>query len=219
MGSIHIKLNKVKSILKILDEMYPNPKCSLEFENPLQLMVATILSAQCTDERVNSITAALFAKYPSARAYCDAVLEELEESIRSAGFYHNKAIAIKESSKAIVERFGGEVPKQMELLVQLPGVGRKTANVILGNAFGIPGIAVDTHVSRVSARLGLTSQKDRDKIEQDLNALVDRSGWVKFSHQLIQHGRKICTAKKPRCSLCPLRPQCDYGMNPDTVKA
>ncbi|MGC9193942.1 MAG: endonuclease III [Syntrophobacteraceae bacterium] len=219
MGNIHINLGKVKSILKILDEMYPNPKCSLNFDNPLQLLVATILSAQCTDERVNSVTPSLFAKYPSVQAYCEAVPEELEQLIRSTGFYHNKAIAIKESSKVIAARFGGEVPQQMEMLVALPGVGRKTANVILGNAFGIPGIAVDTHVSRVSARLGLTCQKDRDKIEQDLNALVDKSGWVKFSHQLIQHGRKICAAKKPRCSLCPLRAQCDYGMNPDTVKA
>jgi endonuclease-3 len=219
LGNIHINLDKVKSILKILDEMYPNPKCSLNFDDPLQLMVATILSAQCTDERVNSITPALFAKYRSAQAFSEAPLEELEQLIRSTGFYHNKAIALKESSKVIVERFGGEVPRQMEMLVSLPGVGRKTANVILGNAFGIPGIAVDTHVSRVAARLGLTRQKDRDKIEQELNALVDKSAWVRFSHQLIQHGRKICTAKKPRCSLCVLRSQCDYGMNPETVKA
>jgi endonuclease-3 len=219
LGGIHINSSKVKSILKILDEVYPDPKCSLDFRTPLQLMVATILSAQCTDERVNIVTPALFAKYPSARDFARAPLEELEQEIRSTGFYHNKAMAIRESSKIIAERFGGEVPRDMETLVALPGVGRKTANVILGNAFGIPGIAVDTHVSRVSARLGLTRQKDRDKIEQDLNALLDKPRWVKFSHQLIQHGRKVCTAKKPHCSICPLRPHCDYGMDPATAKA
>ncbi|MDR3557290.1 MAG: endonuclease III [Syntrophobacteraceae bacterium] len=219
MGGIHINSSKVKSILKILDEVYPDPKCSLDFHTPLQLMVATILSAQCTDERVNLVTPALFDKYPSAQAFARAPLEELEQEIRSTGFYHNKAMAIRESSKIIAERFGGEVPRDMETLVGLPGVGRKTANVILGNAFGIAGIAVDTHVSRVSARLGLTREKDRDKIEGDLNALLEKPRWVKFSHQLIQHGRKICAAKKPRCSLCPLRPHCDYGMDPATAKA
>lgn len=214
MGGIHTNSNKVKSILNILDELYPDPKCSLDFDNPLQLMVATILSAQCTDERVNIVTPALFKKYPSAKAYAEAPLEELEQQIKSTGFYHNKAKAIRESSKVIAERFGGEVPGDMESLVGLPGVGRKTANVILGNAFGIPGIAVDTHVARVSARLGLTHQKDPNKIEQELNAILDKARWVKFCHQLIQHGRRICTAKKPRCSICPLRPHCDYGMNP-----
>ena len=219
MGGIHTNSDKVKSILKILDEVYPDPKCSLKFDNPLQLMVATILSAQCTDERVNIVTPALFDKYPSAKAYAEAPLEELEQEIRSTGFYHNKAMAIRESSKVISERFSGEVPRDMQTLVGLPGIGRKTANVILGNAFGIPGIAVDTHVSRVSARLGLTSEKDRDKIEQDLNAIIDKERWVKFSHQLIQHGRGICKAQKPRCSICPLKPHCDYGMNPATTKA
>jgi endonuclease-3 len=219
LGGIHTNSDKVKSILKMLDELYPDPKCSLDFDNPLQLMVATILSAQCTDERVNIVTPSLFDKYPSAKAFAQAPLEELEQDIRSTGFYHNKAMAIRESSKAICDRFSGQVPRDMETLVTLPGIGRKTANVILGNAFGIPGIAVDTHVSRVSARLGLTREKDRDKIEQDLNAILDKARWVKFSHQLIQHGRRICTAKKPRCSLCALRPHCDYGMDPTTAKA
>ena len=219
MGGIHTNSDKVKSILKTLDEIYPDPRCSLNFDNPLQLMVATILSAQCTDERVNIVTPPLFDKYDSARAFAEAPLAELEQEIRSTGFYHNKAIAIRESSKVISERFAGEVPRDMETLVGLPGIGRKTANVILGNAFGIPGIAVDTHVSRVSARLGLTRAKDPSKIEQDLNAAVEKTKWVKFTHQWIQHGRRICMAKKPRCSACPLRPHCDYGMNPDTVKA
>ena len=166
MGGIHINSNKVKSILKILDELYPDPQCSLNFENPLQLMVATILSAQCTDERVNIVTKPLFDKYRLAKDFAAAPLEELEQDIKSTGFYHNKAMAIRESTKIISERFDGEVPRDMETLVGLPGVGRKTANVILGNAFGIPGIAVDTHVSRVSVRLGLTGAKDPNKIER-----------------------------------------------------
>ncbi len=219
MGGIHTNSDKVKSILKILDELYPDPRCSLDFTDPLQLLVATILSAQCTDERVNLVTPALFGKYPSAKAFAEAPLAQLEQDIRSTGFYHNKAVAIRESSKIIAERFGGQVPRDMETLVGLPGVGRKTANVILGNAFGIPGIAVDTHVSRVSTRLGLTHAKGADKIEQDLKALLDRARWVKFSHQLIQHGRKICTAKKPQCPICPLRPHCDYGMDPANFPA
>ncbi|MDR3570100.1 MAG: endonuclease III [Syntrophobacteraceae bacterium] len=218
MGDTHINSNKVKSILKILDELYPDPQCSLNFENPLQLMVATILSAQCTDERVNIVTPALFDKYRSAQDFARAPLDELEQDIKSTGFYHNKATAIRESAKIISERFDGEVPRDMETLVGLPGVGRKTANVILGNAFGIPGIAVDTHVSRVSVRLGLTRAKDPNKIERDLSALLEKSIWVKFSHQLIQHGRRICTAKKPRCSICLLQPHCDYGMDQATAK-
>ncbi len=218
MGGININSDKVKSILKILDQLYPDPKCSLDFDTPFQLMVATILSAQCTDERVNIVTPPLFLKYPSAKAIAEAPLEELEQDIRSTGFYHNKALAIKKSSTLLVERFGGKMPRDMESLVALPGIGRKTANVILGNAFGIPGIAVDTHVSRVSTRLGLTRAKDPDKIEQDLNAILEKTRWVKFSHQLIQHGRKVCTAKKPRCSICPLQPHCDYGNDPATTK-
>ncbi len=219
MGGIHTNSNKVKSILKILDGLYPDPKCSLDFDNPFQLMVATILSAQCTDERVNIVTVALFDKYRTAKAFAEAPIEELEQDIRSTGFYHNKALAIKESSKIISDRFGGEVPRDMEALVGLPGVGRKTANVILGNAFGIPGIPVDTHVGRVSARLGLTREKDPNKIEQDLNGILEKARWVKFSHQMIQHGRRVCTAKKPHCSVCTLRPHCDYGNDPATVKA
>ena len=219
MGGIHTSSDKVKSILKIVDELYPDAKCSLDFHTPLQLLVATILSAQCTDERVNKVAPALFDKYGSASAYAEAPLEELEEDIRSTGFYHNKALAIKGSCKILANQFGGEVPSDLETLVALPGIGRKTANVVLGNAFGIPGIAVDTHVARVSARLGLTREKDRDKIERDLMALIPKEKWIKISHQLIQHGRRICIARKPKCSICPLRSHCDYGMNESTPKA
>ncbi len=219
MDGIHTSSDKVKSILKIVDELYPDAKCSLDFHNPLQLMVATILSAQCTDERVNKVAPALFEKYSSARQWAEASLEELEQDIKSTGFYHNKALAIKGSCKILTDSFDGQVPADMETLLRLPGIGRKTANVILGNAFGIPGIAVDTHVARVSARIGLTHEKDRDKIEQDLMALIPKEKWIKFSHQLIQHGRRICIARKPKCSICPLRPHCDYGTDESTPKA
>ena len=206
MAGIHIASDRVKSILKILDEVYPHAKCSLGFHDPLQLMIATILSAQCTDERVNKVTPALFEKYRSARACADAPLEELEQEIKSTGFYHNKALAIKESCKVLADRFGGRVPADLDRLVELPGVGRKTANVILGNAFGIPGVVVDTHVARISTRLGLSREKDRDKIEQDLMGLIPKENWIKFSHQLIQHGRRICVARKPKVFRLPFAP-------------
>lgn len=219
MVGIHTSSANVKSILKILDELYPDAQCSLDFADPLQLLVATILSAQCTDERVNKVTPALFTKYTSAGQLAEAPLEELEQDIKSTGFYHNKALAIKESSRIIADRFGGKVPPDLESLVELPGIGRKTANVVLGNAFGIPGVVVDTHVARLSARIGLTREKDRDKIEQDLAALIPKQRWIKFSHQLIQHGRRICIARKPKCSICPLRPHCEYGTDGKTLKA
>jgi len=219
LGGIHTSSGKVKSILKILDEFYPGAKCSLNFHDPLQLLISTILSAQCTDEQVNKVAPALFEKYRSAGAYAEAPIEELEQDIKSTGFYHNKALAIKESCKILANRFNGQVPQDLDTLVQLPGIGRKTANVILGNAFGVPGIAVDTHVARLSARLGLSREKDRDKIEQDLMALIPKQKWIKFSHQLIQHGRTICIARKPKCSICPLRPYCDYGLDESTPKA
>ncbi|MBP8646331.1 MAG: endonuclease III [Syntrophobacteraceae bacterium] len=205
---------KAASVLQLLDRMYPEARCSLHFHNPLELLVATILSAQCTDERVNRVTPALFEKYPTARDYADAPIEELEAHIKSTGFYRNKARNIRECCKIIAERFGGEVPQDLDLLVQLPGIGRKTANVVLGNSFGIPAIVVDTHVSRVARRLGLTRHKDADKIERDLMALVPGDRWTLFSHQMIQHGRTLCQARKPRCEICPLRPYCDYGSEP-----
>jgi len=219
LGGIHTSSDKVKSILKILDQFYPDAKCSLNFHDPLQLLISTILSAQCTDERVNKVAPALFQKYRSARAYAEVPIEELEQDIKSTGFYHNKALAIKRSCKILANRFNGRVPPDLDTLVELPGIGRKTANVVLGNAFGIPGIVVDTHVWRLSARLGLTREKDRDKIEQELMVLIPKEKWIEFSHQLIQHGRSICYARKPKCSICPLRPHCDYGLDESTPKA
>jgi endonuclease III len=202
---------KIGPILELLDRHYPDAHVTLDFTNPLELVVATVLSAQCTDVRVNQVTPAVFKKYPDARAYADAPLEELEEAIRPTGFFRNKAKSIKGFCQALVKDFRGEVPNSLDELVKLPGIGRKTANVILGNAFGIPGIVVDTHCGRVAQRLGFTEQKDPVKIESDLMLLVPREKWIKFSHQMIWHGREICTSRNPRCPKCPLLPYCDYG--------
>lgn len=202
---------KIGPILQLLDEHYPRVHVTLDFRNPLELLVATILSAQCTDERVNRVTPAIFAKYPSAADYGRAPLEELERDIYQTGFYHNKARSLKALGQALVEQHRGQVPASLEELVKLPGIGRKTANVILGNAFGIPGIVVDTHCGRVSQRLGLTRAKDPVKIEFDLMPLVPKERWTRFSLQLIWHGRAICTARDPQCPRCPLLPYCDYG--------
>jgi endonuclease-3 len=202
---------KIAPILKLLDQHYSQVHVTLDFTNPLELLVATILSAQCTDERVNKVTPALFKKYPSAAHYAQAPLEELEQAIYQTGFYHNKAKSIKALGQGLMEKHGGRVPASLEELVKLPGIGRKTANVVLGNAFGIPGIFVDTHLGRVSQRLGLTRQKDPVKIEFDLMPLVPQDRWVKFSHQMIAHGRQICAARNPKCPGCPLLPYCDFG--------
>jgi len=202
---------KIGPILQLLEKHYPDAHVTLDFQSPLELLVATVLSAQCTDVRVNQVTPAIFKKYPTAARYADAPLEDLEQAIYTTGFYHQKAKSIKAICQALVERFGGQVPASLEELVKLPGIGRKTANVILGNAFGIPGLVVDTHMGRVSQRLGLTREKDPVKIEFDLMPLVPRERWVKFSHQMIWHGRQICTAKKPDCPHCPLLPNCDFG--------
>jgi endonuclease-3 len=205
--------NKIGPILKLLEEHYPDAHCTLDFTNPLELLVATVLSAQCTDVRVNQVTPAIFKHYRTAADYADAPLEDLEQAIYTTGFYHQKAKSLKAICQALVTQFGGQVPASLDDLVKLPGIGRKTANVILGNAFGIPGITVDTHMSRVSQRLGLTKQKDPVKIEFDLMPLVPEERWVKFSHQMIWHGRQVCTAKKPDCPHCPLLPYCDYGQH------
>jgi len=201
----------IEAILTILDELYPDARCSLVFKTPLELLVATVLSAQCTDERVNQVTVELFKKYPTSRAYARTPLEELENDIRSTGFFRNKAKNIQAACRILDERFEGRIPADLETLVQLPGIGRKTANVILGNAFTVPGIVVDTHVGRVAQRLGLSANTDPDKIEQDLMALVPRDRWIKFSHQLIQHGRRLCQARKPKTDQCPLRPYCPFA--------
>jgi endonuclease-3 len=202
---------KIGPILKLLEEHYPGAHVTLDFSNPLELLVATVLSAQCTDVRVNQVTPAIFKKYRSAADYAKAPLEELSQAIYATGFYNQKAKSLKAICEALVKQFGGQVPSSLDDLVKLPGIGRKTANVILGNAFGIPGITVDTHLGRVSQRLGLTKQKDPVKIEFDLMPLVPKERWVKFSHQMIWHGRQVCTAKKPDCPHCPLLYYCDYG--------
>lgn len=196
-------------VVKALRREYPDATCALDFGTPLELLVATILSAQCTDERVNRVTKDLFRKYQSASDYAHAPQDQFERDIQSTGFFRNKAKSIIASCQALEERFGGEVPKDLEALVELPGIGRKTANVVLGTAFGIAsGVVVDTHVVRVSRRLGLTAQKDPAKIEQDLMELVPKSEWVAFSHRMIHHGRRLCVARKPKCDDCPLRPFC-----------
>ena len=201
----------IKKILKILDELYPDVCCSLDHDNPLQLLVATILSAQCTDERVNIVTKNLFPKYPRAEDYGAAPIEELEEDIRSTGFFRNKAKSIKNLGKALVEKHQGQVPPSLEEMVKLPGVGRKTANVVLATAFGIPGLTVDTHVGRLSQRLGLTENKDAVKIEFDLMEQIPKEKWDRFSLQLIAHGRQVCSARKPKCGLCALLRLCPFG--------
>ncbi len=209
---------KIGPILELLDRQYPEAHVTLDFTNPLEMLVATVLSAQCTDVRVNQVTPALFAKYRRAADYGKAPLEELEEMIRPTGFFRNKAKSIKALCQKLVESYKGEVPASLEELVKLPGIGRKTANVVLGNAFGIPGIFVDTHLGRVSQRLGLTKQKDPVKIEFDLMPLVPKEHWVKFSHQMIWHGRQICHARNPKCSLCPLLSYCDFGQKAQKIQ-
>jgi len=191
-----------------LENAYPDAECALVFSNPLELMVATILSAQCTDKRVNMVTPALFKKFPAAKDYAEAPLPELESLIKSTGFYKNKAKNIQGAAREITVRFGGEVPAKLEDLVTLPGVGRKTANVVLGNAYGIPGITVDTHMIRLNNRLGLTRQKDPVKIEQDLMPLVPQKHWTQYSHLIIHHGRARCFARKPDCPGCELKDLC-----------
>jgi endonuclease-3 len=202
---------RVKQIIKILSREIPDSRIALKFSNPLELLIATILSAQCTDVKVNQVTADLFKKHPSARNYAEANLAELEKEIRPTGFYRNKAKSIQRSCQELVKRFGGNVPKTLEELVILPGVGRKTANVILGNAFGTPGIVVDTHVHRVSRRIGLTKNDDPVKIEFDLMEIVRQEEWTRFSNLLVWHGRRTCVARKPLCGICPIRKWCDYG--------
>jgi endonuclease-3 len=202
----------VKKILDILDRSYPDVKCSLDHANPLELLAATILSAQCTDERVNIVTKNLFQKYKSAKDYAKVSLEELEQDVRPTGFYKNKAKSLKNLGQALVEKHGGRVPKTMEEMVELPGVGRKTANVVLATAFGIPGLTVDTHVKRVAGRLGFTDKEDPVKIEFELMDQIPKEKWDKFSLQLINHGRKICQARKPKCPECPLLKLCPFGI-------
>jgi endonuclease-3 len=201
--------DRTERIIKKLKRYYPDAHCALDHSNPLELLVATILSAQCTDERVNLVTKGLFKKYRSAKDYAEASLPELETEIKSTGFFRSKAKALKGMGQKLVEEHDGRVPNALEALQALPGVGRKTANVVLGNAFGIAkGIVVDTHVKRLAYRLGLTAAKTPEKVENDLLPLVPETDWIDFSHWLIFHGRQICKARKPQCERCPLEGDC-----------
>jgi endonuclease-3 len=211
---------RTKKIIKLLKREYPQAACSLDYSNPLELLVATILSAQCTDERVNSLTPALFRKYPACDDYLKIPQSELEQDIRPTGFYRNKARAIQGACRLIKEQHGGRVPDKIEELLLLPGVARKTANVVLGNAFGIAsGVVVDTHVSRLSQRLALSAEKEPEKIERDLMELVPRSVWILFPHLLIAHGRKICKARTPLCAECVLEKLCPSSLLKQNVES
>ncbi len=208
-----VKLPEAKrhagQIVRRLAKYYPDAVCALNFSSPLQLLIATILSAQCTDQRVNLVTPELFRRFPTAQALAAAPLAEIERLIQSAGFFRNKAKNIQQCCRQIVEQHGGELPRDLETLVQLAGVGRKTANVLLGVAFGIPsGVVVDTHVGRLSIRLGLTDKTDAVRAERDLMAILPKKEWIDFSHRMIHQGRQICIARRPKCDICPLSDIC-----------
>lgn len=207
--SLDNKKEQAKEVFRLLKKAIPDHQVALHFKNPLELLVATILSAQCTDKRVNMVTPALFKKYKTAADYARADIATFEQEIRSTGFYKAKAKSIIGCAKGLVERFSGEVPRRMEDLTSLPGVGRKTANVVLGNAFGIPGIIVDTHFKRVTFRLGLTAESDPGRIEFELNEIVPKKDWTEFSHLITWHGRLTCFARKPNCKECAIRELCD----------
>ncbi len=205
---------RVRKIFPILRKTYPKAKIALKYVNPLEMLIATILSAQCTDVRVNMVTKDLFKKYTSAEDWVKADIKQIESDIKSTGFYHNKAVNIKGACTKITEQFGGKIPGTMQELLTLPGVGRKTANVVLGNAFGIPGVVCDTHVIRLSRRLGLSPNKDAVKLEFDLAEIVPKKNWLLFSDLLIFHGRNICKARKPDCENCPITKFCPAANKP-----
>jgi endonuclease-3 len=208
--------DRVKSIWPILKKTYPQAKCALEHGNPLELLIATILSAQCTDVRVNIVTMTLFKKYKSAKDWADAPLGQIEQDIKSTGFYHNKSLNIKKACQKIISDFNSKVPETMDELLSLNGVGRKTANVVLGNAFGIQGIVCDTHVLRLSRRLRLSAKtNDAVKLEFDLMEIVPKKNWTLFSHLLVFHGRNICQARKPDCGNCPIAKYCPAANKPE----
>jgi endonuclease-3 len=201
--------DRAPEVIRILSDAYPDAKVALRFTNPLECLVATILSAQCTDEKVNEVTSTLFVKYPTAESYLAVPEDELRADIRPTGFFNQKAASIRAACQRIVEAYDGQVPGTMEDLLTLRGVARKTANIVLGNSFGIvEGIAVDTHVKRLANRIGFSSRSDPNKIEEDLMRLIPRDRWFPFTYVLIDHGRALCTAKKPRCTECPIEPLC-----------
>jgi endonuclease-3 len=208
--SVAERKKRARRIVRRLDKAYAEADCALIHEDPFQLLVATILSAQCTDKMVNRVTPELFAHYPDARSMAQADPTHLEQLIKPTGFYRQKAKSLIGTSRDIVERYGGRVPSSMEELLTLRGVARKTANVVLGNAFGIPGLTVDTHMKRIHRRLGLTRHEDPVKIERDLMELVPEPHWTLYSHQVIHHGRVCCDSRKPQCEACPLRPDCPW---------
>jgi endonuclease-3 len=208
-GEVAERKARVLKIIGLLEREYPGAKTALHYSSPLEILVATVLSAQCTDKRVNIVTKSLFKKYRTAEDYANADLAELEQDIRSTGFYRNKAKNIKNAGRMLIERFDSQVPDTMEQILELPGVARKTANIVLSNAYGIiAGIAVDTHVRRLSKRLGLTENTNPDKIERDLMQTVPRSHWKRITNLLISHGRTVCTARKPKCDSCTLNRLC-----------
>lgn len=207
-------ISKISEIIKLLKKNYPEAKIALDYNNPLELLIATILSAQCTDIMVNKVTKNLFRKYKKIEDYSNAYISEFEQDIRSTGFFHNKAKNIINLCKILSDKYNGKVPQTMSELISLPGVGRKTANIVLGNAFNISvGIPVDTHVKRLSERLGLTKESNPEKIEIDLMKLIPKKEWLKFSYYLIEHGRNICIARKPKCQICFLQEYCNYYLN------
>jgi endonuclease III len=209
-AGLELDPKRIAELLRRLQAAYPNAECALHHRNAWELLVATILSAQCTDARVNMVTPSLFKKFPTPAAFAEASLPAIEEEIRSTGFYHNKAKSISGAAKRVVSEFGGKVPDTMEELLTLPGVARKTANVVLGVAFKkAEGVVVDTHVLRLSHRLGLTRAEDPKKVEEDLMRIIPRDHWIQFSHEMIHHGRQICVARKPRCVECPLETLCN----------
>jgi endonuclease-3 len=205
---LQAEIRRMGMVLKILEREYPESKCSLDFETPFQLLIATVLSAQCTDARVNLVTPALFKKYPTAEAMAKAKIPDLEKLIRSTGFYKNKALSLSHASRDIVKDHGGKVPDVLEELVKLRGVGRKTANVVLGVAYGTPGLVVDTHVGRLSRRLGFTKETTPEKVETAMMEVVPRERWTEFGHLMISLGRAICQARKPMCDECPVSSYC-----------
>ncbi len=207
------RINRAQKIISGLKTLYPDAHCELNFRSPWELAIATILSAQCTDKRVNSITPALFKRYPTIEDYARADIHELESLIRSTGFFRSKALSIQQSARTLLKDFNGQIPKTIHELTQLRGVARKTANVILGTAFGLAeGIVVDTHVKRVSFRLGLTQKTNPVPIERDLMSLIPKEEWIFFGHALVRHGRQVCAARKPRCASCLLKTLCPYGI-------
>lgn len=210
MKSKTVSKKKAQEIQQILATTYPEAHCELNFSTPFELLIATVLSAQATDKRVNQVTAHLFNKYPTPQAFLQLTQEEMETEIKEIGLFRNKAKNILALSQILVDKFHGQVPDNMDDLIALPGVGRKTANVVLSNAFGIPAFAVDTHVLRVSNRLGLANADNPDQVEQQLMSIIPKANWINAHHWLIWHGRRICAARKPKCEICPLQPHCRH---------